>query len=130
MRKPEVWEEKKIPQWPNGVLFIGAKGMLLADYKHHVLLPEKDFADYPPPPKSISDALNQHAAWVEACKTGGTTLSHFSYAGPLTEANHLGNVAFRAGRKIEWDSANLRIRNAPDAEQYLGHEYRKGWKLL
>src|SRR5437016_4448355 len=30
--KPAAWTENKIPQWANGVLFIGDKGMLLADY--------------------------------------------------------------------------------------------------
>ena len=53
----------------------------------------------------------------------------FSYSGLLTEANHLGNVAYRAGKRIEWDPVGMRIRNAPEAEAYLGREYRKGWKL-
>jgi len=41
----------------------------------------------------------------------------------------LGNVAFRAGKKIEWDAKNLRISNAPEAEKFLGQEYRDGWSL-
>jgi predicted dehydrogenase len=129
VRKPALWEEKKIPQWANGVLFIGAKGMLLSDYGKHVLLPEKEFADYRRPAKTIADSIGHHAEWVRACKTGEPTLCHFGYSGPLTEANHLGNVAYRAGKRIEWDAKNLRIPNAPEAEQFLGREYRSGWKL-
>jgi hypothetical protein len=129
VRKPELYEQGKIPQWTNGMLFVGTKGMLLADYRRHVLLPEKEFADFVPPPKTIPPSPGHHAEWVQACKTGSPTLSHFGYAGPLTEANHLGNVAYRAGKRLEWDSKNLRIPNAPDAEQFLGREYRKGWKL-
>jgi predicted dehydrogenase len=128
-RKPALWEEGKIPQWGNGVLFIGAKGMLLADYGKHLLLPEKEFAGFVRPPKTIADSIGHHAEWIRACKTGQPTLSHFGYSGPLTEANHLGNVAYRAGQRIEWDAKNLRIPNAPAAEQYLGREYRKGWRL-
>src|SRR5262249_800333 len=30
-RKPEQWERKEIPQWNSGCLFVGDKGMLLAD---------------------------------------------------------------------------------------------------
>ena len=60
-----------------------------------------------------------HQEWVTAIKTGSPTGSPFSYAGPLTKANHLGNVAYRAGQKIEWDTANLKIPNAPDAERFL-----------
>jgi hypothetical protein len=43
--------------------------------------------------------------------------------------NHLGHVAYRAGKRIEWDARALRIRNAPEAEQFLGREYRTGGKL-
>ncbi len=41
---------------------------------------------------------------VVGMQDGSPTSSPFSYAGPLTEANHLGNVAFRAGGKILWDA--------------------------
>jgi hypothetical protein len=57
------------------------------------------------------------------------TTCHFGYSGPLTEANHLGNVAYRAGKLIKWDAQHLRIPNVPDAERFLTREYRKGWKL-
>jgi predicted dehydrogenase len=127
--KPEPWKEGKIPPWGNGVLFIGSKGMLLSDYSKHVLLPEKEFADFQRPSKTIPDSLGHHAEWLHACKTGTPTTCHFGYSGLLTEANHLGNVAYRAGTRIEWDAKAQRIRNAPAAEQYLGREYRSGWKL-
>ena len=51
--KPEIWRKDGIPQWDNGCLFIGAKGMLLADYGRHVLLPEKDFADFRRPSRRL-----------------------------------------------------------------------------
>ena len=127
--RPPQWTEKLIPQWGDGVLFIGDKGMLLADYDRHVLLPEKEFADFQRPPQTIADSLGHHKEWLHACKTGAPTTCNFAYSGPLTEANHLGNVAYRAGKKIEWDAKNLRIPNAPDAERFLGREYRKGWML-
>jgi hypothetical protein len=127
--KPDIWTEGKIPQWGNGVVFIGSKGMLLADYGKNVLLPEKDFADFKRPDPSIPDSLGQYGEWLHACKTGAPTLCHFGYAGPLTEANYLGIVAHRTGKRIEWDPKTMRIRNAPDAEHLLGREYRKGWTL-
>jgi predicted dehydrogenase len=127
--KPELWKERKIAQWGDGVLFIGAKGMLLSDYGKHVLLPEKDFADFKRPSKTIPDSVGHHAEWIQACKTGGATTCNFGYSGALTEANHLGNVAYRAGKRIEWDAKKLRIPNVTAAERFLGREYRKGWKL-
>ena len=47
----------------------------------------------------------------------------------MTEANHLGNVAYRAEKKIEWNAEDMTIPNAPDAERYLKRDYRKGWSL-
>jgi predicted dehydrogenase len=127
--KPELWKGHVIPRWDSGVLFIGARGMLLADYGKHVLLPEKDLADFRRPPRSIPESIGHHAEWLRACKTGSPTTCPFAYSGRLTEANHLGNVAYRAGKRIEWDAAALRVRNTPGAEQFLAREYRKGWKL-
>lgn len=127
--KPEIWKVNGIPQWANGVLFIGKKGMLLSDYGKHTLLPEKDFAGSERPPQVIPPSLGHHEEWINACKTGAPTTCHFGYSGPLTEANHLGNVAYRAGRKIEWDPKSLRIPNAPEAEKFLQQEYRDGWLL-
>jgi predicted dehydrogenase len=127
--KPRLWEEGKIPKWNDGVLFIGAKGMLLSNYGKHVLLPEKAFADLERPPKSIPDSIGHHAEWIRACKTDMRTTCPFAYSGRLTEANHLGNVAYRAGKRIKWDAQQMRIANVPEAERFLGREYRKGWKL-
>jgi predicted dehydrogenase len=127
--KPKLWEENKIPQWRDGHLFVGEKGMILSNYSKHVLLPEKDFADFQRPPQTIPESLGHHEEWLHACKTGAPTTCHFGYSGPLTEANHLGNVAYRAGTKIQWDAKNMRIPNAPAAERFLGREYREGWKL-
>ena len=127
--KPKIWEENGIPQWGNGVLFIGENGMLLSDYGKHLLLPEKDFQDFEAPEPFLPASPGQHQEWLIACKTGKPTSSPFSYSGPLTEANHLGNVAFRANKKIEWDAANMLIKNCPDANQFLSREPRKGWSL-
>ena len=128
-RKPEIWTRNGIPQWPNGVLFVGEKGMLLADYGKHVLLPEAAFKDYTPPPQSIPKSLGHHEEWIHACKTGGKTTCHFGYSGLLTEANHLGNVAYRTGKKLEWDTVQMRATNAPEADVFLRRHYRAGWKL-
>ncbi|MEQ8636774.1 Gfo/Idh/MocA family protein [Gimesia maris] len=127
--KPQLWEEGKIPQWANGVLFVGEKGMLLSDYSKHVLLPEKEFADFNPPEPYIPKSLGHHAEWIHACKTGAPTTCNFEYAGLLTEANHLGNVAYRTGKKLHWDTQAMKATNAPESDQYIRREYRKGWEL-
>ncbi|MDB6027308.1 MAG: iolG 18 [Verrucomicrobiales bacterium] len=128
--KPQIWKDGKIPQWDSGHLFIGDKGMLLCDYGKHVLLPEKDFKDFQTPKPFIPDSIGHYEEWILACKTGSPTTCFFDYAGALTEANHLGNVAHRVGKKLEWDAKNLKVKNAPEAAHIIHREYRKGWKLV
>ena len=129
VNKPESWQRGEIPQWANGVLFTGSEGKLLSDYSKYKLLPEDKFADFKAPAPSIPDSIGHHAEWIAACKTGSPTTCHFDYSGPLTEANHLGNVAFRAGKKLVWDAKQMRIPNAPEAEAFLKLDYRSGWTL-
>jgi predicted dehydrogenase len=127
--KPEIWKEKRIPQWANGCVFIGDDGMLLADYSKYLLLPEERFKDVKLPDPTIPRVSSHHAEWIAACKGEGTTLADFEYSGWLTEANHLGNVAYRGGKKLEWDAATLTAKNCPEAAQFIRREYRKGWDL-
>ena len=128
--KPPQWKEKIIPAWADsGVLFVGDKGMLVSTYGKHALLPEKQFEGFVPPSETIPPSIGHHAEWIQACKTGSPTTCNFAYSGRLTEANHLGNVAYRAGKKLQWDTAAMRIPNAPEAEQFLRREPRKGWSL-
>src|SRR5262249_50623769 len=62
--------EKK---WGDGVLFIGDKGMLLANYNQRKLLPEKNFEGYVPPKPTIAKSIGHYKEWVETCKNGGPT---------------------------------------------------------
>ena len=128
--KPTIWSEKKIPQWANGMLFVGDKGMILADYAKFVLLPEKQFEGFKKPDPFLPSSPGHYPEWIRACKTGSPTGSNFEYAGWLTEANHLGNVAFRAGKKLEWDAEGMKARNCPEADAFIRRDYRKGWKLV
>lgn len=127
--KPQIWRDRGIPQWGDGCVFIGAKGMILSDYNRHVLLPENDFRDFRRPEPTIPRVSSHHGEWINACKTGARCSANFEYSGWLTEANHLGSIAYRLGKKLEWDAANLRCTNAPEANRLIRRAYRKGWEL-
>ena len=127
--KPEIWETGGIPQWDSGCLFIGSKGMILANYGKHVLLPEKEFEGFQRPSRTILRSPGHHEEWLQACKTGKAASANFEYSGWLTEANHLGNVAYRVGKKLVWDPTTLKAANAPEADQFIRRTYRKGWEL-
>jgi predicted dehydrogenase len=128
-RRPPQVARREVPAWGDGVLFVGARGMLLADYGRHLLLPRERFADFRRPEATIPRSVGHHQEWIRACKTGSPTTCHFGYAGALTESNLLGNVAYRVGRRLEWDPAHLRAPNCREAGRYLRKEYRRGWVL-
>lgn len=129
-RRPpaELFEAEPIAA--NGTLFVGDRGKIYSRDPYSasfVLLPKARFAAFEPPAPSIPNAPEHHEEWIRACKTGSPTGSHFRYAASLTETVLLGNLAYRAGRKLEWDAQAMRVTNVPDANALLWPEYRKGW---
>jgi predicted dehydrogenase len=146
-----TWYERHVPpaelfqgQKPSGsgALLIGSRGTFYSpsDYAgveissnnqnaRNRLLPVKNFEGYrPPQPRMPRIDGQHHAEWIRACKGGPPAMSNFvDYAGPLTEVALLGNVAVRAGKRIDWDPVNLQARNLPAAAQYIRREYRRGW---
>lgn len=127
-KQPPFWKRHNVPAWAWGV-FVGSEGMLLASYTQHALWPQEKFAGLVRPEPSIPDSIGHHREWIAACKSGSETSCNFDYSGAVTETVLLGNVAYRSGKRIEWDAASLRIPNAPEAEQFLQRDYRQGWRL-
>lgn len=115
---------------PNGALVIGRRGKLLifSHGKMPVLLPDERgeraaLPELPPPPE-----LTHWREWVAACKSGRATSANFQYGAALTDIALLGNLALRAGEKIQWDAARRRVISPASANQWLSREYRKGWE--
>ena len=131
--RPAELDENRELDREDGIIFVGDKGkMLVAGWggEHPRLLPASRDAEYKRPAKTLPRSVGHHKEWIEACKGGSAPRSQFDFAGPLTEAVLLGSVCVRnGGDKILWDSANLKITNDPDANQFLHYEYRKGWSL-
>ncbi|MBM3836093.1 MAG: Gfo/Idh/MocA family oxidoreductase [Verrucomicrobia bacterium] len=137
-KKPDAGLAKKKELPGNGCIMIGAKDTLyvpnfwgagsflsggaMAEFKS---IPET----LPRHPEAAKDNdAAHHYEWIAACKGEGKALSSLDYAGPMTEAVLLGNVALRAGRRIEWDAKRLKVTNFKDANQFVRRKYRKGWK--
>jgi predicted dehydrogenase len=120
--KPPGW----VPGWGNrSQIFIGEHGMLLGN---GTLLPEEKFKDFQKPAETLPRSPGHWVEWVNYAKGRGPVPgSNFQYSGWTTEANHLGNVAYRTGKKIAWDYRTLRATNAPEAEPFIRKTYRKGW---
>jgi predicted dehydrogenase len=127
-KRPKYFAEGKLPKWGDGTLFVGEKGMILADYGRRVVLPEKEFkgvdGDH-----SIPNSIGHHKEWIEAIKTGGPTTCRFDYSGALTESVLLGVVSYRTGKPLEWDAQALKAKGVPEADGFIQKEYRKGWAV-
>lgn len=128
-KQPSLLDEEQARYFRSGVLFVGTKGRLLADYTRRQLLPEADFKDFKAPDPFIPNSIGHHKEWVHAILNGGPTTCNFDYSGTLTEAALLGNVAYRVGRKLEWNAERLLATNCPEATPYLQYAYRPGWSL-
>jgi len=124
---PEVRAE--IERWGNGVLFVGERGLLLADYGKHRLLPAASFEGFQAPDPHIPDSIGHHKEWIQACKGQGATLCNFDYSGTLSLAVILGNVAYRSGERLEWDSVRHRLKSPNEATRFLSTPARPGWEL-
>ena len=114
-------------RWRSGILFVGAKGQLITNYGRHVLLPEDKFKDTSRPTPFIQDSKGHHREWINAIRNGGSTTCRFDYSGPLSETALLGNVAYRAGQRLEWNHRTMKATNCPEADQFIQHHYRGDW---
>jgi len=114
-----------------GVIFNGEKGFLVADYGYRMVMLKGDMTHYqsPKPEELIPPSPGHHAEWIIGCKTGKPTLCNFDYSGAMIEHNMLALVAYRVGKKLEWDTKSLKATNCPEADQYIRKTYRKGWVL-
>jgi predicted dehydrogenase len=111
-----------------GSLLVGEDGSLVIPHvgmpwicKEGRLLPEKI---------QKQPGANHYHAWVDAVFAGSKTSDGFDYAGPLTEAVQLGNVAARfSGEELKWNMAALEFTGKPEANKWLTKEYRKGYEV-
>jgi predicted dehydrogenase len=129
--RPEELGETKLDAG-GGVLYIGSKGKLLHDtYGANPRLLPQSFHDSVGTPKQTLPRIptSHEINWVEAAKGKTKASSPFEYAARLTEVMLLGIVSLRAGTKIHYDAANMRVTNVDKANEFLRREYRSGWTL-
>jgi predicted dehydrogenase len=114
-----------------GLLFVGDRGKILCGFNgsNPKLIPEAKMKSYQQPPKTLPRSPGNEREWLDACKgskakPGGS----FEFEGMVTETLLLGNVATRAGQKLNWDRVNLKV-NSDSAQKDVQPDRRKGWDL-
>ena len=113
-----------------GMMFVGDKGKIVAGFRgEKPVLYTGNKAILPVATTPEQQEEDGNNTWINAFKNNTQSPGSFLYTGPVSETILLGAVALRAGKKVEYDSANMKITNLPEANKYLVREYRKGWEL-
>ena len=127
-----------------GVIYIGSKGKMIQNTygARPRLLPAERHNAYGPPREKLVRVPHQahEMNWVNAIRGTDQASSPFAYAAHLVEIMLLGVVSLRAGAKIHYDGANMKITNTIldqsrppkpiDTNALLTREYRKGFGLV
>ncbi len=118
----------------HGAMFEGSKGVLVANFDSRVLFPfggQADLTYYKPRTKEtlIPPMGNFQRQWINACKGDLKTSCDFDYGGKMIEMMLLGLVAYRVGKKINYDGAIGRSSDCSEANELLHRTYRPGWTL-
>ncbi len=132
--RPEGLEDRGWDHRPWGQYIIGSKATIYDTTEqctYPEIIPKAKMREVmaKKPKKTIPRVPGErpHGEWLAAIKGEGPTPgSNFDYAGPLTEAVNLGNVAVRMpGTRIEWDGPKLQVTNSEEANALLRREYRE-----
>jgi len=130
--------KRKLSLVASGSILVGSKGIAYSpdDYGAEVFFSTGEIANNGSKletfPVNNGGDSGQKKEWVAAIKAGKPelALSNFDYAGLLTAAFLLGNVAVRTGSPFEWDGEKCVAIGNKDAMKFVRREYRKGWDLI
>lgn len=135
MKPPTPEELGDAELQPEGMMFVGDKGKVLAGFRGEGprLLTEqksREFTAQDPPRQRGQERGGGLAAWVAAVRGGKPTYGDFNLAGPISDAFNLAAVSLRlGGKRLLFDAGAAKVTNFPEANRYLTREYRRGWEL-
>jgi predicted dehydrogenase len=119
----------------HGVGFVGNNGTLVVDRSGWEVIPEvlnnKAQMEKVELQKSTGKGLEKHLENFVACIKDKSLKPHTSIdiAANTARVCHLGNIAFKTGRRLYWDNEKSMFINDKDANSYLTPVYRKPWEL-
>jgi predicted dehydrogenase len=118
----------------HGVGFVGNDGTLVVDRGGWEVIPEPKGGE---PTLEKVDLIkgdgkgleNHMVNFIDGIKTGAKLNCPIEIAADVARTCHLGNVAYKTGRRLYWNAANSKFINDAEADSYLVPEYRKPWNL-
>jgi predicted dehydrogenase len=114
-----------------GCVFEGTNGTLVTNYStNEVWVKGRKVEDFPRPPESISASPGHVREFLDAVKARNLeTTCNVRYGHRLTKLGLLANIAYRAGRRIQWDDVRERIVDDDRADDMLRRKFRKPYNL-
>lgn len=126
-----------------GIAFIGNNGTLVVNRGGWEVIPETQrndegvlvnkIEDLPDQdrPGSANYLLDHATNFVEAMKKNDASVLRCGIeTGAVAAINaHMGNIAFKTGRKVYWDAAKGMFKNDKEANDLMKANYHNGWKL-
>jgi len=123
------YNAKGLEDRPNGMAFYGTNGALFADRIGYEIYPEGDRIQSRR--KNARDGTAGHLRnFIECVRTRQQPNAGPEAGHRATLVGHLGNIAFRTGRKLRWDEAGETIPGDAPATRLLAREARKPWDLI
>jgi predicted dehydrogenase len=125
----------------HGIAFIGNNGTLVLDRGGWEVIPEEEFQGWGakgipkmeavPLQTSQGSGLNLHTAnFIDAVRGRDASILRAPIAVGFhaAQVSHMGNIAYKAGRKLAWDATRGRFKDE-DAHQLTRAHYHNGWEL-
>ena len=122
-----VWSRKSFAESRSGVLFYGTKASMSLTRDGWTVYPNEKNARGPS--EGRSEMRKAHFMdFVECVKSRETPNSSVEKAFYPTVLCHLGNIAYRTKKRLEWDSSTETFVGADDANALLSRPMRPPWK--
>ncbi|MDD4107311.1 MAG: Gfo/Idh/MocA family oxidoreductase [Prolixibacteraceae bacterium] len=118
----------------HGVGFVGNNGTLVVDRNGWEVIPEggdKPVMERVELIKGDGQGLDNHMKnFLECIKDRSKTPNtHIGIAANTARVCHLGNIAFKTGRRLYWDAEKSKFIGDNEADSFLVPDYRSPWKL-
>jgi len=118
----------------HGVGFVGNNGTLVVDRGGWEVIPEggnNPAMERVELIKGDGQGLNNHMKnFIECIKdTDKTPNASVAIAANTARVCHLGNIAFKTGRRLYWDADSSKFIDDSNANEYLTPDYRAPWEL-
>lgn len=116
----------------HGVAFIGNNGTLVVDRGGWEVIAEDEggtpLMETPPGGKRDGSDLDRHTVnFTDALKNGADLNADIEVGHKAAVVAHMGNVAFKTGRKINWDHDSRSFVDDPQANNLITPAYRAPW---